>query len=51
LHANCMQIARKNYDLPMIVSDYRETEPQINADERRFVNLDIHRKTQEALAR
>ncbi len=27
-----------------------ENKPQINADERRFVNLDIHRKRQEALA-
>ncbi len=77
LHANCMQIAHKNYDMPLIVRGYRETEPQMNAqssasggrihvclrayvsmrcgghnaDERRFVNLDIHRKTQEALAR
>ena len=36
-----MQIARKNYDLQLIVRGNRETEPQINADERRFVNLDI----------
>ena len=32
LHANCMQIARKNQYLPMIVRGYRETEPQMNAD-------------------
>jgi hypothetical protein len=36
-----MQIARKNYNLPLIFRGYRETEPQITADERRFVNLDI----------
>jgi hypothetical protein len=29
-----MKIARKNYSLPMIVGGDRETEPQINADER-----------------
>jgi len=39
-----MQIARKNYNLALIAGEYRETEAQINA------NLDIHRKTQEALA-
>jgi len=32
LHANCIQIARKKYNLPMIVRGYRETEPQMNAD-------------------
>jgi len=41
LHANCMQIARKNYNLTLIVRGDRENKPQINADERRFVNLDI----------
>jgi hypothetical protein len=33
-----MQIARKNYDLPMMVGGDRENEPQINADERRFID-------------
>ncbi|CAG0960289.1 hypothetical protein METP3_00786 [Methanosarcinales archaeon] len=41
LRANCMQIARKNYNLTLIVRGYRENKPQINADKRRFVNLDI----------
>jgi len=41
LHANCMQIARNNYNLPLIVRGYRETEPQINADERGFVDLNL----------
>ncbi len=41
LHANCMQIARKNYNLHLIVGGYIETEPQINADERRFFLLNI----------
>jgi hypothetical protein len=36
-----MQIARKKYNLQMIVRGYRETEPQINADERRFVDRDF----------
>jgi hypothetical protein len=40
-----MQIARKNYSLPMIVSGYRETEPQINADERRFVDRDFQQQS------
>jgi len=41
LHANCIQIARKKYNLPMIVRGYRETEPQMNADERRFIERDF----------
>jgi hypothetical protein len=41
LHANCIQIARKNQHLQMIVRENREAEPQINADERRFVNRDF----------
>jgi len=36
-----MQIACKNYDLTLIVRGYRENKPQINADKRRFVNLNI----------
>ncbi len=40
-HANSMQIARKNLHMLMIVRGNRETEPQINADERRFVDRDF----------
>jgi len=40
LHANCIQIAPKNKYLLMIVRGNRETEPQINADERRLIDLD-----------
>ena len=36
-----MQIARKNQHLLMIVRGNREIEPQINADERRFVDWDF----------
>lgn len=36
LYANCMQIARKNYNLTLIGWGYREAEPQINVDERGY---------------
>ena len=43
MHVNFIQIALKNYNMTLIVRKYRENKPQINADERRFVNLDIQR--------
>jgi hypothetical protein len=45
LHANCFQIARKNQHLPKIVRGNRETKPQINADERRFVDRDFQQNS------
>ena len=45
LHANCFQIVRKNQHLQMIVRGNRETEPQINADERRFVDRDFRQQS------
>jgi len=47
LQANCIQIARKNQHLQMIVRGNLETEPQINADERRFVDGDFHQKSED----
>jgi hypothetical protein len=45
LHSNCIQIARKNQHLQMIVRGNRETKPQINADERRFVDRDFQQNS------
>ncbi len=39
LHANCMQIARKNYNLTLIVRGYRENKPQISVLLTLSVNL------------
>ncbi len=49
LHANCIQIAHKNQHLQMIVRGNREAEPQINADERRFVDRDFQQQRYESM--
>jgi hypothetical protein len=43
----CTQIARKNQHMPMVGRGNRETEPQINADERRFVDRDFHQNSED----